>query len=83
MASIWVHAYGVQEIGGLQGFVETSDAIAEKLIKAGKAQDPQVGALSLIEIECAPPEKPTVQTKTVVAEPSVAVEAAMMATKKA
>ena len=50
----------IPELDSKLGFVECDSDKAEKLIKAGKVQDPAVGALHLNEIDNtpAPVEKP-------------------------
>lgn len=63
---VWVAKAGVKEVGGKQGFVEVDSDDAKELIKSGLAQDPQIGALHLDEIEKAapPPPPPPVKKKT-------------------
>lgn len=47
----------LKELNNETGMVECDSDLAEKLIKADKAQDPRVGGLHLKEIEAAPIKK--------------------------
>lgn len=51
MTSIWVHAANVKEVDGHQGFVDVTTDLADKLIEAGKAQNPNIGGLHLKELD--------------------------------
>lgn len=57
---LWVHAAGLKETNGEQGFVEVEEKVAAKLISDGKACDPRDGAFALPELE---PPAPVAEEK--------------------
>ena len=59
---IWVHKLA-QEVNNQTGFVECDSEIADLLIEQGKAQNPDVGALHLLEIDLTETETKVVAAK--------------------
>ena len=69
--TVWVSKQGVKEVDGQVGFVSVSLALAKKLIKEGKAQDPNVGGLDLNYIEGEEPIPKTVKKNKPTTPPKV------------